>query len=150
QADLVVRTAGSPATAASALRAAIRQVDPEQAVARVMPLADLVAASAARPRFTLALLALFAGLALLLSGVGLYAVMAWSVGERTHEIGVRMALGARRSAVLRMVVGQGAVLVLAGAAAGLLLAFSLSHLLARFLFAVSATDPLIFTTVPLL
>src|SRR5262249_42790563 len=75
EADLVVRTAGDPAAAAAALRAAVRQVDPEQAVSRIAPLDARIAASAARPRFTLALLALFAGLALLLSAVGLYGVM---------------------------------------------------------------------------
>jgi len=151
--DLVVRTApaANPTrSAATALRAAVRQVDPEQAVARIETLESLLAGSAARTRFTLSLLALFAGLALLLSAVGLYGVMAWSVGERTHEIGIRMALGARRAEVLRMVVGQGSTLILAGVASGLLLAFALSRLLARFLFAVSATDPLTFLAVPVI
>jgi len=151
--DLVVRTApaANPTrSAATALRAAVRQVDPEQAVARIETLESLLAGSAARTRFTLSLLALFAGLALLLSAVGLYGVMAWSVGERTHEIGIRMALGARRAEVLRMVVGQGSTLIHAGVASGLLLAFALSRLLARFLFAVSATDPLTFLAVPVI
>jgi putative ABC transport system permease protein len=149
--DLVVRTspgARDAKAAATALRSAVRQVDPEQAVARIQTLEELLAGSAARSRFTLTLLALFAGLALLLSAVGLYGVMSWSVGERTHEIGIRMALGARRAEVLRMVVGQGATLILAGVASGLLLAFVLTRLLSRLLFTVSATDPWTFAAVP--
>jgi putative ABC transport system permease protein len=150
--DLVVRmSAGAPAAnAAAALRAAVRQVDPEQAVARIQTLDELLAGSASKTRFVLALLALFAGLALLLAAVGLYGVMSWSVGERTHEIGIRMALGARRGEVLGMVVRQGAGLILTGVGSGLLLAWALARLIARLLFTVSPTDPVTFAAVPLL
>jgi putative ABC transport system permease protein len=156
--DLVVRLApGAPpanaantaSTAAAALRAAVRQVDPEQAVSQIAALQSLLRGSAARPRFVLSLLALFAALALLLAAVGLYGVMSWSVGERTHEIGIRMALGARREEVLGMVVRQGAGLILAGVVSGLLLAGGLAQLLSRLLFTVSPTDPTIFAAVPL-
>ncbi len=153
--DLVVRMSpGAPAastssTAAAALRAAVRQVDPEQAVSQIAALQSLLRGSAARPRFVLSLLGLFAALALLLAAVGLYGVMSWSVGERTHEIGIRMALGARREEVLGMVVRQGAGLILAGVVSGLLVAGGLTQLLSRLLFTVSPTDPTIFAAVPL-
>jgi putative ABC transport system permease protein len=147
--DLVVRTSSDVRVAAAALRAAVRQVDPEQAVARIETLDELLAGSASKTRFVFALLALFAGLALLLAAVGLYGVMSWSVGERTHEIGIRMALGARRGEVLGMVVRQGAGLILFGVGAGLLLAWALARLIARLLFTVSPTDPVTFAAVPL-
>jgi putative ABC transport system permease protein len=153
--DLVVRLSpGAPpalaaSTAAAALRAAVRQVDPEQAVSQIAALQSLLRGSAARSRFVLSLLALFAALALLLAAVGLYGVMSWSVGERTHEIGIRMALGARREEVLGMVVRQGAGLILAGVGSGLLLAGGLAQLLSRLLFTVSPNDPTIFAAVPL-
>jgi putative ABC transport system permease protein len=150
--DLVVRTSSGTLgarAAATALRAAVRQVDPEQAVARIETLDELLAGSAAKTRFVLALLSLFAGLALLLAAVGLYGVMSWSVGERTHEIGIRMALGARRGEVLGMVVRQGAGLILVGVGSGLLLAWALARLIARLLFTVSPTDPVTFAAVPL-
>jgi putative ABC transport system permease protein len=150
--DLVVRMAqeADPGRAgAAALRAAVRQVDPEQAVSRLHTLSELLAGSASRTRFVFALLALFAGLALLLSSVGLYGVLSWSVGERTHEIGIRMALGARRREVLEMVVREGAGLILAGVGAGLFLAWALTRMIARLLFTVSPTDPLTFAAVPL-
>jgi putative ABC transport system permease protein len=156
--DLVVRmSSGAPPTlaasaasaAAAALRAAVRQVDPEQAVSQIQTLESLLRGSAARSRFVLTLLALFAALALLLAAVGLYGVMSWSVGERTHEIGIRMALGARREEVLGMVVRQGAGLILAGVGSGLLLAGMLARLISRLLFTVSPTDPAIFAAVPL-
>ncbi len=147
--DLVVRTSAGAPIAAAALRTAVRQVDPEQAVARIQTLDGLISGSASKTRFVLALLALFAGLALLLAAVGLYGVMSWSVGERTHEIGIRMALGARRGEVLGMVVRQGAGLILAGVGSGLLLAWALARLISRLLFTVSPTDPVTFAAVPI-
>ena len=124
-------------------------MDPEQAVARIQTLDGLISGSASKTRFVLALLALFAGLALLLAAVGLSGVMSWSVGERTHEIGIRMALGARRGEVLGMVVRQGAGLILAGVGSGLLLAWALARLISRLLFTVSPTDPVTFAAVPI-
>ena len=96
------------------------------------------------------LLGLFAGVALLLAVIGLYGVMAYTVAQRTHEIGIRMALGAQTGDVLRMVLGQGMAMVLVGVGVGLAAAFALSRLISSFLYDVSATDPLTFVGVPLL
>jgi len=152
--DLVVRMApASPAeiarAGAAALRTAVRQVDPEQAVSRIQSLPDLLAGSASRTRFVFALLALFAGLALLLSCLGLYGVLSWSVGERTHEIGIRMALGARPRDVLRQVFLEGMAPVAAGLILGLAAARLLGGLLADQLYDVRAGDPLAFTVAAL-
>src|SRR5207245_1870663 len=108
---------------------------------------SVVARSLASRRFALILLAVFAAAALLLAGIGIYGVISYVVGQRTHEIGIRMALGARRSHVLKIVLGQGARLALLGVVAGLGAAAGLTHLMGSILYGVSATDPITFAVV---
>ncbi|HEX5760842.1 MAG TPA: ABC transporter permease, partial [Thermoanaerobaculia bacterium] len=149
-ATLVVRTDGDPMRLAAPVREAVRRADPDLPVFAVLPLAEVVAQSLAEQRFRTILLALFAGLALVLASVGVYGVISYGVTQRRHEMGLRMALGARREQVQRLVVGQGLRLVLTGAAVGLVGAFLATRLLASFLYGVRATDPLTFAAVPAL
>ena len=147
---VVVRTAGDPASLGSSVRAIIRSVDNALPVFKVTTMERIVAESAAQRRFSTTLLAVFAAVAISLAAVGLYGVMAYSVAQQTHDIGVRMALGASRRKVLGTVVGQGVLISIAGVAVGLAGALALSHLISGLLFAVGATDPLVFTLTPLL
>ncbi len=146
----VIRTQGEPTAVANAARNVIRTLDPEQPVADVRTMESLIGTSVARARFNTLLLTIFAVVALLLAGVGIYGVMAYSVAQRTHEIGVRMALGARAGDVLKLVVRRGMTLALAGVALGVIASFALTRLMETLLFNVSATDPLTFAGVPLL
>jgi putative ABC transport system permease protein len=127
----------------------IHAYDKDQAIANIQPLDMFLSKAVARPRFQSVLLASFAGLALLLAAIGIFGVMSYSVAQRTHEIGIRVALGAQSDQVLRLVVGQGLLLALIGTAAGLAGAFALTRYLRTLLFNVSPTDWLTFTTVPL-
>jgi putative ABC transport system permease protein len=141
--NLVVRAgAGDPLALTSSLRGAVAELDKEQLIWQTRTLDQLVSASVAGRRFNMTLLGLFAGVAMLLAALGLYGVMAYSVTRRTHEIGVRMALGARGSDVLRMVVGQGMRLAALGVAVGLAAAFAVTRVLASLLYGVTTTDPL--------
>jgi putative ABC transport system permease protein len=140
-ANLVVRTDREPLSLAPAVRQAVQTVDPNQAIYDVATMEQLIAGTIARPRFSAVLLLVFAATALLLAMVGLYAVLSYSVRQRRHEIGVRMALGARPSDVLRMVLRQGLTLAVAGIALGLAAALLLTRLLRAQLFEVSPTDP---------
>jgi putative ABC transport system permease protein len=143
--NLVVRSGtGGAASMTAALRGAVAEQDKDQLIWQTRTLDQLVAASVAGRRFNMTLLALFASVAMLLAALGLYGVMAYSVTRRTHEIGVRMALGARGSDVLRMVVGQGMRLAVVGVAVGLVAAFAVTRVLASLLYGVTATDPLTF------
>jgi putative ABC transport system permease protein len=147
---LVARTAQDPSSVSGAVRGVVREMDRDLPVFRVTTMEQLVADSMAQRRFAMALLGIFAMIALILAAVGLYGVMAYSVSQRTHELGIRMALGARRGDVLRLVVGQGMVLAGAGLIVGVAAAFGLTRLMAALLYGVSATDPLIFGAIALL
>jgi putative ABC transport system permease protein len=146
----VVRTRGEAAAITSAASNVIRTLDPVQPVADARTMESLIGTSVARARFNTLLLTIFAVVALLLAGVGIYGVMAYSVAQRTHEIGVRMALGARATDVLRLVVKKGMTLAISGVAIGVAASFALTRLMGTLLFDVSVTDPLTFAGVPLL
>src|SRR5260370_12572173 len=127
----------------------IHSFDEDQPIADIQPLDAFLVKSVARPRFQSVLLTTFAGLALLLAAIGIFGVMSYSVAQRSHEIGIRVALGAQREQVLRLIVSQGLVLALIGTAAGLAGAFALTRYLRTLLFNVSPTDWLTFMLVPL-
>jgi putative ABC transport system permease protein len=149
--NLVVRTTSpDPLALASAVRGEVAAVDRDQPVSAVRTMEEVVSGSVAQQRFRTLLLAAFAGVALLLAGVGIYGVIAYSVTHRTHEIGIRMALGAGAADILKMVVGQGMALALAGVAVGLLAALALTRVLSSLLFGVTATDAATFAAVSLL
>jgi putative ABC transport system permease protein len=141
---VVVRTAGPARAAAGPLRAAVARLDPQLPVFSVQTMSSLEAGAFARLRFATWLLGLFAALALLLAAVGLYATMAQIAASRRRDAGIRLALGAQRGQVLRLVVGQGMGLALAGAAAGLLAAWWGTSWLGSLLYGVSAGDPVVF------
>jgi putative ABC transport system permease protein len=148
---LIVRSASNPTRLAALIRREVAALDEEQPVADVRTLEEVIRQAVGPQRFAMTLLGVFAGLALLLAGVGIYGVMAYSVSQRTHEIGIRVALGANRSRVLGMVVVQAMVLALIGANIGLAGALGLTRFLSGLLFGISPTDPLTFAVVlPLL
>ncbi len=148
--SFVVRTKGEPLSQESAIRRRLSELDSQQAMYGVQTLEEIVSDSQASRRFSTVLLDVFAGLALLLSAVGIYGVISYVVGQRTQEIGVRMALGAQRGDVLRLVLGQGAKIALMGVALGVFAALGLTRLMAKMLFGVSASDPLTFAGVTVL
>jgi predicted lysophospholipase L1 biosynthesis ABC-type transport system permease subunit len=148
--DVVVRTAGDPLDAIGSAREALRAVDPRLPMINPRTVDAVVAESMSATSFTVLLLGIAAGIALLLGTVGIYGVISFIVSRRTQEIGVRMALGAPADVVLRSVVGQGLVLTGAGVVIGLLGAWGLSRALASLLYGVAATDPLTFAGTALL
>jgi predicted permease len=149
--SLVVRTkVANAAGIAASMREAIREVDREQYVPTIEPMTQLIAESVADRRFNALLVGLFATVALLLASIGIFGVTAYTVVQRTHEIGVRMALGAEPRDVLRLVLGQGLRLILFGVALGIAAALALTRLLTSMLYGVSTTDPLTFIGVALL
>ena len=146
--NLVIRTEAEDASQLTpAARAEVKAFDANQIIWRVQTLEELLGTSVAPRRFNMLLLGVFAGVALVLAAVGLYGVMSYSVSWRTHEIGIRMALGARRADVLRLVVRQGMTMTLIGLVIGLVGAFALTRLLIGLLYGVSPTDPITFTAV---
>ena len=146
--NLVIRTETRDASQlAQAARAEVKAFDQDQIIWRVRTLEELVGTSVAPRRFNMLLLGIFAGVALVLAAIGLYGVMSYSVSWRTHEIGIRMALGAKGADVLRLVVKQGMSMTLIGVALGLAGAFLLSRVMTGLLYGVSATDPLTFAGV---
>jgi len=148
--ELSVRTAMDPLSLAASVREQVHQLDHDQSVADMRTLESVVNASLAQPRLNTLLLTGFAALALLLAAIGIYGVISYSVAQRTREIGIRMALGAPRGKVFRLVVGEGMVLALAGLGVGLLAAAGLTRLMSSLLYGVRPGDPLTYLAVSLL
>jgi putative ABC transport system permease protein len=140
--SIVVRSSVEPESLAGPLRQAVAEIDRSVPVSNVQTMEHVVSTSVTQPRFNLFLLGLFSVLALLLSAAGIYGVTAYTVSQRTHELGIRLALGAQVGDVLRMIVGQGMAVIMIGVGLGLAAAFALLRLLKSLLFEVSATDPL--------
>ena len=147
---LVVRSTSNPQPLIAAVRQKTAEIDPDLPLSNIASMSEVVSASVAQPRLTAQFTGFFAGLALLLTAVGIYGVLAYSVTQRTHEMGIRMALGASRGEILKMVVGQGMKLVLSGLVLGLVVSLALTRLLTTLLFGTSARDPLTFAAVTLL
>jgi len=152
--NLVIRTAapvkGVAESLASAVRRIAAEVDKDQPVYDIMTMEQVLSQFVSPWRFYMQLMGLFAGMAVVLAAVGIYGVISYSVSQRTHEIGLRIALGAQKADVLKLVVKQGLVLTLVGVAIGLLSAIALTRLIANFLFGVTATDPVTFVSIALL
>jgi predicted permease len=144
---VVLRTAGDPDAVMGLVRRAVEQIDPRDVIYGVQTLDDVIAGSFAARRLSMILLGIFAALALILSCIGIYGVISYVVGQRTHEIGVRMALGAQRRDVMRLVLGEGAKMAFVGVAVGIAAALGLTRLMANELFGVTAQDPLTFAAV---
>jgi putative ABC transport system permease protein len=142
--NFVIRTSANPLNFAAAVKQEVLAVDPEQPVFNLRSMEQMMDSSISRQRFQTLLLGAFAAIALLLAAIGVYGVMSYSVSQRTREIGIRMALGARAPEVIKLVVSQGLILALAGAALGVVGALALTQLMAGLLFGVSATDPATF------
>ncbi|HZF37447.1 MAG TPA: ABC transporter permease [Blastocatellia bacterium] len=147
---LVARTDGAPLNFVATVRSQVQAVDKDQPISNVRTMEERLASTVSQRRFSLILLAIFAGLALSLAAIGIYGVMSYLVTQRRHEIGVRMALGAQTGDVLRLVIRQGMALALTGVLIGLIAAFGLTRLLKSLLFDLSATDPLTFFATALL
>jgi putative ABC transport system permease protein len=151
---LVVRTGSDPAQMTNAVRSQVLAVDDSQAVYDIKTMQQMVGESVSQPRLNMLLLTIFAGIALVLAAVGIYGVMSTAVSQRKHEIGIRLALGAQASDILKMIVGQGMILAVVGMVIGVVMAFmlalSLTSAIEGFLFGVSATDLTIFIGIPLL
>ncbi len=147
---IAVRTTGDPASLSQAVRNEVRSLDSSLPITSLRTMKELVERSVAKPRFRTLLLGVFAGVALLLSMLGIYGVMSWSVAQRTREVGVRMALGAAPADILRLLVGQGMIVAVVGVGIGVGGAFMLTRVLASFLFEVNATDLMTFVSVAVL
>ena len=147
--SLVARTQVEPGSLAKAIQNEVAALDREIALSDVKTMDQYLGAAVAQPRFSALLFGMFALLALSLAAVGLYGVMAYTVSQRTREVGVRMALGAQTADVLRLIIAQGMKLTLLGVGAGLAGAFALTRLMKTLLFGVAATDPLTFAVVAL-
>jgi predicted permease len=148
--DWVVRTSGDPAMAASSIRAVVSAMDGSLPVSRVQTMGDVISVSMARHQFSLFLFGSFAIIALILAAVGLYGLISYSVVQRKHEIGIRMALGAQRRDILSLILGQGLRMALLGIGAGLLVALAASRLMSTLLYGVTSKDPITFLSVAIL
>ncbi|MGH9932753.1 MAG: FtsX-like permease family protein, partial [Pyrinomonadaceae bacterium] len=148
--NVVIRTQGDPAGITAAVRKEVQAIDPYQPIATVRTMEEWLGRSVAAARYRTMLVSLFAALALVLSAVGIYGVMSYTVGQRTQEIGVRMALGARQLDVLKLVVRQGMVLVLTGIAVGVVGAIALTRIIQSLLFEVGTKAPTTFAAGALL
>jgi putative ABC transport system permease protein len=148
-ATIHVRTSGDPAAVMNTVRRELQQLEPSMPLLNVTTLGDVFEQALWAPRMGASLLGIFALLALLLAAIGLYGVMAYTVSQRTRELGIRLALGASRTEVRNMVVRQGVLLALAGVSLGLAAAFALARLVANLLFGVTATDPTTFAAIPI-
>jgi putative ABC transport system permease protein len=144
---VLARVDGEPMAFANTLRAAVRGIDPTIAVAELAPVADKLSESTAVPRVQTTLVSIFGAMALLLAALGLYGLIAYQVQQRTHEIGIRVALGASKSAILRLILGRGLVLAVSGVAVGIVAALLTTRLVASSLYQVSASDPAVFAVV---
>ena len=144
---LLVRTSNDPTSIIAAVRQAVWSIDPNQPLANINTLEQIVSDSIAQPRLNMLLMMLFGSLALLLSAVGIYGLLSYAVTQRTQELGIRMALGANVSDVLKLVLRQGMLLALIGEAIGLAAAFALTRLMRGLLFGVTPTDTTIFAGV---
>jgi predicted permease len=147
---MAVRTEGDPLRFVGAVRAQALAIDRDQPISAVKTMEDLVEEEVGPRRLVVTLLGSFAAVALLLALVGIYGVISYSVAQRSQEMGIRRALGAQQSDILRLVMGQGLGLTLAGIAAGIAAALALTHIMTKLLFHVSATDPVTFVTVAVL
>ena len=148
--NILARSTSDPLRLAPALRRQVLAVDSDQPVSNINTMENVFSESLAEPKVITSLLATFAGLALLLASLGVYSVVSYSVAQRTHEIGIRMAVGAQQRHVLGLIVGQGLKLVLAGVGFGVATALAVTRVLSNLLFGVTATDPPVFVFVPLL
>jgi predicted permease len=147
---VILKASGDPNQLIAAVRQQVKAIDPDQPIYSIRTMDEIRAESVASERLILTLLSIFAGIALVLAIVGIYGVMSYSVTQRTHEIGIRMAIGAQPRDVFRMVIGQGMMLALIGVAIGLLLAFALTRLMTTMLFGVEPTDPATFAAIAVL
>jgi putative ABC transport system permease protein len=145
--DVVLRTTGDPLALGNAARETVWSLDRDLPIPTIQTVEQILSERVAQRRLNMLLLALFALVALILAAVGVYGVMNYAVTQRTHEIGVRVALGAQTRDVLRLVVGQGMKLALAGVVIGLIATLVLTRLMAGLLFGVSATDPITFVAI---
>jgi len=146
---IVVRSSSAQQPLVSAVREKITELDPDLPLTDIRPMEKVVSVSVAQPRLLTGLVGVFAGIALLLAAVGIYGVMAYSVAQRSHEMGLRMALGAVPGDIFRLVVGQGLRLVLVGIGIGFLASLGLTRLLSTLLYGTSANDPVTFAAVAL-
>jgi putative ABC transport system permease protein len=147
---LAVRSDGNNEGLAGQVKSQIWSVDKQIPVTRLRPMTDVMSASLAAQRFNMTLMGIFAAVALLLAAIGIYGVISYSVTQRTHEIGVRMALGAKAGDVLRGVLKEGVLLALIGVAIGISAAFAVSRVMSSLLFGVSTTDPMVFVSIPII
>jgi len=147
--SFALRAKSDPLALSAAVRSEMRQLDAAVPVQGLRSMEQLVSRSVAPQRFNMSLLGLFAALGLVLAAVGIYGVIAYTVSQRTHELGLRMALGAREGDVMKLVVRRGMALAGAGVAIGLIASYAMTRLMKTLLFGVSATDPLTFTVIAL-